>query len=73
MTTTERIAEIDSKIDDIVSNPQISYSIGNKSVSHKEYFIFLLESKKLLLQYQDVDISSIEFAGNTIDEMGNIR
>lgn len=71
MTNEERIAEIDSKLDDIIANPQFEYKVGDKTVSHKEYFVFLHEIRQQLLDNQDSNLEIIEFHGLDLDEMGN--
>ena len=73
MTTETRIDNIDAQIDDIISNPQISYTLGDKKVSHKEYYNFLISIREQLLAHSSAGFNTIEFFGMDIDEIGNIK
>ncbi|MBS3741520.1 MAG: hypothetical protein KGY74_05315 [Candidatus Cloacimonetes bacterium] len=72
MTNQERIEAIDSKIDEIVTTPKMSYKIGDKQVDWDSYYNFLLKQKKALQENRDSEISVVEFDDMAPDEFGRM-
>ena len=55
------VAALDAKINDLVANPRVSYSIGDKSVSASDYLRQLLEIRANLAQIPQVELEMITF------------
>ena len=70
MTTAERIAKIDAKIDAIIDDPLPSYKIGDKEMKWNDYYKWLLSVRQDILANGDAEFGVVEFAGMELDEMG---
>ena len=70
MTSQELLNLIDEKIEELINNPQVSYKIGDKSVSASDKMKQLLEIRAALIASPDADIKEVEFEGFDVDEFG---
>lgn len=61
MSTETLIAAIDVKIAALVENPEVSYKIGDKSVSASDKLKQLIELRKILVANPDADLSLVAF------------
>ena len=69
-TSQELVDLIDEKIEALISSPEVSYKIGDKSVSASDKIKQLKDMRASLLLNPDADIKTLEIEGFDVDEFG---
>jgi len=72
-TSQELVDLIDEKIEALISSPEVSYKIGDKSVSASDKIKQLKDMRASLLLNPDADMKVVEFDGFSLDEMGIVK